>query len=72
VDENGVVTLNGSVASQDIREAAEEITQQQEGVAEVINELQIEEDDQEGTILVAAPPASDIHGTLVSPGSGAL
>ena len=71
VDESGIVTLTGSVASEDIREAAEEVTQQQEDVVEVINDLQIEEDDEEGTILVVAPPASDIHGTLVSPGSSA-
>jgi osmotically-inducible protein OsmY len=71
VDENGIVTLTGSVATEDVREAAEEIAQQEEDVVEVINELRIEEDDDEGNIIVVAPPASDIHGALVSPRSDA-
>ena len=70
-DESGIVTLTGSVPTEDMREAAEEIAQQEEGVVEVINELRIEEDDDEAGIIVVAPPASDIHGTLVSPKSDA-
>lgn len=66
VDESGIVTLTGSVPSDDVRQAAETIAQQQEGVIQVINELQLGEDDREGEILVAAPPAHDIHGVLPS------
>ena len=37
----GVITLSGTVKSEAIREAAEEITRRQEGVITVINELKI-------------------------------
>jgi osmotically-inducible protein OsmY len=39
----GVVTLTGTVSQEEAREAAEEITRQQEGVVEVINDLDIEQ-----------------------------
>lgn len=39
VDNNGVVTLQGEVPTQELYEAAERITRQIEGVVTVINEL---------------------------------
>ena len=63
VDESGMITLTGSVDSDDIHGAAEEITRQQEGVVEVVNELQVEE--KEGEIPVISPPAHEIHGAVV-------
>jgi osmotically-inducible protein OsmY len=64
-DENSIITLTGSVASDDVRQVAEEIVQQQKGVIEVINELQVESEDEEGVIAVVAPAAHEIHGTVV-------
>ena len=40
--EGGIVTLSGSVASPEIRQAAEKITRRQEGVISVVNALSIE------------------------------
>lgn len=42
IDENGVVTLKGAVASIEIREAAQEIAEQEKGALEVINDLTLE------------------------------
>jgi hyperosmotically inducible protein len=50
VDENGIVTLTGTVPSHDARDAAEEVARQQEGVLEVINDLKV--DDSEGGFAV--------------------
>ena len=72
VDENGVVTLTGTVASDDGRQVAEEITHRQEGVIQVINELEIETDDQEAKIVILAPPAHDLHGAVVGAGPESL
>lgn len=38
----GVVTLTGTVDSEEIRQAAEEIARQQQGVLTVVNELKVE------------------------------
>lgn len=38
----GVVTLTGTVDSEEIRQAAEEIARQQPGVLTVVNELKVE------------------------------
>ena len=65
VDENGVVTLTGTVSSEDVRHAAEEIAQQQEGVIQIINELQLEAGDQEDEMVVVVTPAHDTHVGLV-------
>ena len=65
VSESGIITLTGSVASDDIHQAAEEISRQQEGVVQVINELEIKAEDQDGRIAVPSPPAQEIHGTVV-------
>jgi osmotically-inducible protein OsmY len=61
VDESGVLTLTGTVASDDVRQAAEEIAHQQEGVLQVVNQLRIAEGDPEANLPPVAPPAHDIH-----------
>ncbi len=43
VEHDGVITLTGVVDSEETREAAEEIAGQQEGVLEVINDLEVKE-----------------------------
>jgi hypothetical protein len=43
----GVVTLSGTVASQDIRQAAETIARRQRGVTLVINDLRLAQPDEE-------------------------
>lgn len=43
VDENGVVTITGTVPSAEVQEAAESITAEQEGVVEVINRIEVGE-----------------------------
>ena len=63
VDESGIITLTGTLTSDDVSQAAEEITRQQEGVLEVVNELQVEA--KEGEIPVISPPAHEIHGVVV-------
>jgi hypothetical protein len=64
-EEGSTVTLTGTVTSEEVRRAAEEIAQQQEGVLQVINELQVEAEDQEGETIVSAPPAHEVHRTFV-------
>jgi osmotically-inducible protein OsmY len=44
VDSEGVVTLEGSVPSREVKQLAEQITEKQKGVVEVINDLKIEEE----------------------------
>jgi osmotically-inducible protein OsmY len=68
--QSGLVTLAGSVTSDDVRQAAEEISRHQEGVVQVINDLQIEAGDEGSQVLVVAPPLHDSHGTLVSTRGG--
>jgi osmotically-inducible protein OsmY len=41
IDDRGIVTLGGSVASQEVRQAAAVIARQQPGVISVINTLHI-------------------------------
>lgn len=41
-NDRGVITLTGSVNSDEVRKAAEEIARQQEGVITVVDELKIE------------------------------
>ena len=40
-NERGIVTLNGTVAQENIRQAAEEIAKQQQGVITVIDEIKV-------------------------------
>lgn len=42
VDDDGVITLTGKVNSLETREAAEAIAADQEGVVEIINDLEVE------------------------------
>ena len=51
VDENSMVTLKGNVPSAAARQEAQRIAEGQEGVAVVVNDLQVvvEYDDSEGT-----------------------
>ena len=43
IDENGLVTLRGTVESEEDLTRAEEIASAQSGVIDVVNELQVEE-----------------------------
>ena len=45
VNERGMVTLKGEVDSAEVREAAEEIAEEQPGVLSVVNALQVKPDD---------------------------
>jgi hypothetical protein len=42
--ERGIVTLSGRVDDESVREAVEEVAEEQEGVIDVINDLRVEED----------------------------
>jgi osmotically-inducible protein OsmY len=52
-EENGFVTLEGAVPSQDILEKAEDFIQKQEGVEAVINKLDIDPDLEAGEEEIA-------------------
>jgi osmotically-inducible protein OsmY len=47
IAEQGVVTLRGQVQNHQVRDAAEGISEGQEGVAEVINDLSVEPSESE-------------------------
>ncbi len=53
IDENGIVTLRGEVDSEEANQAAEEIASMQEGVIEVVDDLEIERDEKP---LITPPP----------------
>ncbi len=55
VEENGVVTLKGKVSSREVSQAAQEIAAQQEGVLEVVNDLEVVSEKD-----LPAPPATAI------------
>jgi osmotically-inducible protein OsmY len=60
IDNNGVVTLRGTVSSQETHEVAEEITRKQERVISVINELEVEQDElQLAPPLIVPPPTQN-------------
>jgi osmotically-inducible protein OsmY len=61
VDKQGVVTLTGSVPVPEARAAAEEIAQEQPGVVEVINDVEVTQKEL-GEDLIANPP--DVRGGL--------
>jgi len=50
LDDNGVITLVGYVPSRDVKEAAESVLDKVFGVISVINELQIQTEEPEGTL----------------------
>lgn len=56
VDSEGVVTLVGVVPSREARAAAGEITEAQEGVEQVINDLRVEEEDLSSDDPIVMPP----------------
>lgn len=56
IDDNGFLTLKGSVSSEEERQAVEEIARRQEGVIDVINELQVEQDETEVIPPPVVPP----------------
>ncbi len=51
IDNDGLVTLKGTVDAQEVRQAAVEIAQKQEGVIEVVDELKVDETE------LSVPPA---------------
>jgi osmotically-inducible protein OsmY len=53
IDENGLVTLSGEVDSEEASQAAEEIASIQEGVIEVVNDLEIGQG--EGPLITPPP-----------------
>jgi hypothetical protein len=64
VDNNGVVTLSGVVPSVEARQAAEEITEQVNGVKSVINDLKIEEDEEDILKDIPAAGLADLQKQL--------
>jgi osmotically-inducible protein OsmY len=54
VNDNGVITLSGTVPSDEVRDIAEEVAEEVEGVVDVINDLTIGEVDKESELIV--PP----------------
>ena len=67
VEEGGSITLTGTVATENGRQAAGEIARKQEGVIQVINELQIETHGPEDEGSMVAQPAQQAHPPLMSP-----
>ena len=65
VNEGGTLTLTGTVATEDIRQVAEEIAQQQEGVIQVINELEVEKSDRQGEESTVVPLAHEANHSLM-------
>ena len=50
MDENGVVALEGYVTSREVKEAAKSILSEVSGVVSVINRLEIQVEEPEGTL----------------------
>lgn len=65
VDENGTITLTGTVAADNVRQAAEDAAQRQEGVIQVINELEVEESGREGEESTFVLPAHGANHSLM-------
>jgi len=55
VDDNGLVTLRGTVTSRETRQTAEQIAREQKGVIDVINDLQVQSDEV-GRVVIPTPP----------------
>ena len=58
-DDQGVVTLTGAVDAEDVSAAATEIAHAQEGVVEVINDIEVREPDIAEDIVTPPP---DVRG----------
>lgn len=63
-DDQGVVNLTGAVDSEDVSAAAAKIAEAQEGVLEVVNDIEIEEEDIAEKIVTPPP---DVRGGTPSP-----
>ena len=59
IDQDGLVTLKGTVPSEEVVEAAVEIAREQEGVVDVVDAMEIDESSEEEE--VSPPP-----GTLIA------
>jgi len=55
VDNNGLVTLKGTVNSKETRQIAEQIAHEQKGVIDVINDLQVQSDEVD-RVVIPTPP----------------
>lgn len=53
--DHGIVTLSGTVPSEEVKKAAEEIARRQKGVVQVINALQVREEEEEPLLPPVAP-----------------
>lgn len=69
IDENGLITLRGTVASAEILNRAEEIARAQTGVLDVVNELEVEGSGEEPPIV---PPGLGPAGGAGEGGSGVI
>jgi hypothetical protein len=65
VDEGGVVTLQGTVATDELRQVAEEIIKHKQGVIQVINELRVESDGGVSEEPFVVLPTDDVHRPFV-------
>ena len=68
IDENGLITLRGTVASEEDLTRAEEIARAQNGVIDVVNELEVEEESEEGPPV--RPPGAGPAGGVGTSGTG--
>lgn len=69
IDENGLITLRGTVASEEDLIRAEEIARAQTGVLDVINELEVEEPGEEPPVT---PPGVGPAGGAGESGTGVV
>ena len=60
VDNNGIVTLVGTVNSEEVRQAAKEVAGKQEGVIEVIDDLQLEREEELPVQPIAPAPMQNL------------
>ncbi len=64
VNDNGVITLSGKVPSDEIRDKAEEIAKDVEGVVEVVNDLTVGDVGADSDLIV--PPIDPTKTTTTS------
>jgi osmotically-inducible protein OsmY len=62
IDNNGLVTLKGTVDSEEASEAAEQIARQQEGVVSVVNDVEIQvQAEGQGPVVPPVVPKSTLR-----------
>ncbi len=66
VETHGIVTLKSEVGSVQVREAAEQIARDQEGVLDVVNELTVDEDAAKADSDKVVVPAVNVPGSAGS------